>query len=238
MNDLNLYKMKQTVITVLMLLVLGANAQNHFVGIDAGVYWSNVTSRNFADKTNYKTSFSGGLTYEYFFNKSLSIETGMIYNLRGFTVKTPVTDEAGNPTGEEMTVEDNYNYLSVPIKIGYTFGNKFFGFVKLGLVPAVLLDAQTIIPAINSDGENTGQQTIDITSKVRNPDVAGLVELGGGYKFTDRFRIKLSFSYQHSFTSITNSEYYTNSTILHNGMNLALGLNWAIKTKLVTGNEE
>jgi hypothetical protein len=74
-------------------------------------------------------------------------------------------------------------------------------------------------------------ETLDLTKRVSKFDLAGLAEIGGGYAVLDRLSLTLSLIYQHSFTSISNSGYFVNNKIRHNGMSLKLGLKWALKNE-------
>lgn len=219
--------MKTILIIILTLTTIEVAAQNHFIGIRGGANWTNVTTSNiFLGQTDYRPGVSGGITYEYFLKKRFSIGADVIYNQRGFT------DDFEIPTGEKITSEYNYDYLSVPVKIGFTDlneGNKLFTFAKVGLIPSLLIDAKTTIPTFATDGKITGTETFDVTNRVSKFDLAGLVEIGGGYKMADRLWLTTSFIYQRSFTSITNPEYFADAKIRHNGMSLNIGLKWALK---------
>lgn len=137
------------------------------------------------------------------------------------------TDFLGNPTGEKYTTKFNYDYVSLPIKTGLNFGNKFFGFANIGVIPSLLVNAKTITLTINADGRVTGNETVDVTSRVTKFDLAGLAEIGGGYKIKSRYWLFTSFAYQYSLTTITNSEYFADSK-RHNGMTLIIGLKCAL----------
>lgn len=65
-------------------------------------------------------------------------------------------------------------------------------------------------------------------NQVTKFDFAGFAEIGGGYKFKNRFWVFTSFAYQYSLTTITNSKYFANSKIKHNGITLKIGLKYAL----------
>ncbi|MDR0606167.1 MAG: PorT family protein [Bacteroidales bacterium] len=223
--------MKKILIIILALVMFKIHGQNHYIGLDGGIYWANIASKDFISKPSFKASFAGGVTYEYFFNKNVSIGAGIAYNVRGFATKI-TTDTTGNTIDNELKSKTNFAYISIPLKLGYSYGKKkLFGFAKIGLVPAILLKAQIITPLVDVKGEVIENITENLTSKIRKMDIGGIVEIGGGYNITERCRVKLSLSYQHSFSSITTDNYYPNSAIRNRGVNLALGLDWAVSTK-------
>ena len=220
--------MKQIFLIILTITTLKVAGQNHLVGVKGGVNWTNITTSNFVNQHDFRTGISAGLTYEYLFKKHFSVGADLIYNQRGFTNDIVFTDNLGNPTGEKYTTKFNYDYVSLPIKTGFNIGNKFYGFTNIGVIPSLLVDAKTVSPTFNTDGKVTGNETFDVTNRVSKFDLAGLIEIGGGYKFKGRYWLFTSFSYQHSFTTITNSDYFANSKIRHNGMALTIGLKCAL----------
>ena len=220
--------MKKIFLIVLTITTLKVAGQNHIVGVKGGVNWTNISQNNFVSQHDNRTGLFAGLTYEYLFNKHFLIGADLIYNQRGFTNDIVFTDNLGNPTGEKYTAKFNYDYVSLPIKAGFNIGNKIYGFTNIGVVPSLLVDAKTISPTFNTVGKVTGNETIDVTSRVTKFDFAGLAEIGGGYKFKNRYWLFTSVAYQYSFTAITNSEYFSNSKIRHNGMTLSIGLKCAL----------
>jgi hypothetical protein len=212
-------------LTITTLKVAG---QNHFIGVKGGLNSTNITSSNFLSQIDSRTGLTAGMTYEYLFKKHFCIGADLIYNQRGFTNDIVFTDNLGNPTGEKHTTKFNYDYVSLPIKTGFNIGNKLYGFTNIGVIPSLLVDAKTTTPTFDTNGKLTGNETFDMTNRVSKFDLAGLIEIGGGYKFKERYWLFTSFSYQHSFTTITNSDYFTNSKIRHNGMALIIGLKCAL----------
>ena len=214
-------------ITVLIIVIsIPVFGQNHFVGLKSGMSWTNINSSNFISNNDNRTGFNGGLTYEYRLNTKLNLGIDLLYSQKGFTNDIVFTDETGNPTGEKATSEYNYDYFSFPIKGGLVLGDKISGFVNLGFAPSVLIDAKTIEPAIEGFMDKT---TYDVTDKVTGFDFGGLIEIGGIYKFKERFLLFASFAYQQSFTAISNSDYFSNSKIKHYGMTMSIGLKYALK---------
>jgi len=220
--------MKQIFLIILTITTFKVAGQNHLFGVKGGVNWTNITTSNFVNQHDFRTGISAGLTYEYLFKKYFSVGADLIYNQRGYTNDIVFTDNLGNPTGEKYTINFNYDYVSLPIKTGFNIGNKFYGFTNIGVIPSLLVDAKTVTPTFNTVGKVTGNETFDVTSRVTKFDFAGLAEIGGGYKFKNRYWLFTSFAYQYSFTTFTNSEYFSNSKIRHNGMTLTIGLKCAL----------
>jgi hypothetical protein len=223
--------MKNLFFFILTISTLKVAGQSTLLGVKGGVSSTNITSSNFLSQNNSRTALTVGLTYEFLIKKHFSIGADLIYNQRGFTNDIVLHDIMGNPTGEKNTASFNYDYISLPIKTGFYIGNKLYGFANIGVIPSLLADAKTIVPGYYIDGKLTEIEVYDITNRVSKFDFAGLVEIGGGYRLNGRYWIYTSFSYQNSFTTITNSDYFSFSKIHHNGMNLTIGLKCALAKK-------
>lgn len=200
--------------------------QNHFIGLQGGINWTNVNSSNFISDNNNRTGYNGGLTYQYFLNERFNLGIDLLYFQRGFTNDIVFTDEFGNPTGERATTTFDYDYLSIPLKGGIIIGDKFSGFVNLGIIPSILVNAKTTTPAIEGIQEEMAN---NVTDRVDQFDLAGLAEIGANYEINPNFLLSASFGYQHSFTSITNDDYFSNVEVRHYGMVLSFGLKYALK---------
>ncbi len=216
-----------TVLTIVISIIsIPACGQNHFIGLKGGINRTNVNSTNFINGSENRTGLNSGLTYEYYLNNRFNLGIDLLYFQKGFTVNDIYTDEFGNPTGESAPSEFNYDYLILPLKGGVVIGDKFSGFANLGIIPSFLVNAKTISPAIEGFLEET---TINVTDRVTKFDLGGLVEIGASYKFKPDLLISATFGYQHSFTSITNNNYFSNSEVRNYGMILSFGLKYALK---------
>ena len=220
--------MKNIFLLFLTLTTISVYGQNHFLGVKGGANWTEVTANNFPKDRNYRTGLAIGITYDYLFKKHFSASADIIYNQRGFTNDIIFTDDLGNPTGRKEIIKLNYDYITIPLKVGFNYGKTVYGFANLGLTPSILVDAKTITPTYDYNGTVIPGETATITNRVNKFDIGGLVEIGGGYKFKGRYWLFTSFSYQHSFTTITNSDYFASSKIRHYGMTLNLGLKCAL----------
>lgn len=219
---------KQLLFTLLTMTSLHLIGQNDWIGLKVGLNSTN-TSSDFISSTNYaKTGLSAGLTYEHACKGHLFFGADLIYNQRGFKDDIIFYTIEGNTTGERYTLKYHYNYLSVPLKLGLTFGEKLCGFTNFGVIPSLLVKANTISPTFDSNAQRIGDETIDVTNRASKFDFAGLIEIGAAYRINERYVFAASFSYQRSLTTLTNSDYFANSTIKMHGMALNLGVKYAL----------
>jgi len=225
----------QTTRKIFLLLLtfttITVNGQNHFIGVESGVNRTNVAAKNIFDNENFRTGLNIGITYDYIFKNHFSAGADIVYNQRGFTSDINFTDFLGNPTGQKETLSFYYDYLTVPLKVGYNYGTTFYSFANIGLTPSVLLDAKTIIPVIGLAESVLFRERYNVKNKVNQFDIGGILEIGGGYKFKDRLWGVLSFSYRHSLTTFTNSTYFPDSKARHYGVTVNLGLKYALTIK-------
>ena len=67
-----------------------------------------------------------------------------------------------------------------------------------------------------------------MTDRVTKFDFGGLIEIGGNFKFNDRLFLLTSLTYQHSFTTLTNPDYFADDKITLYGVTLSIGLKYAL----------
>lgn len=214
--------MKLFLLPTLLLISFSTFAQNHFVGINGGVSGNDVNSA--FTHSEPLLGFNVGFSYEYRVKNHLSFGADLMYNKKRFKHHLLSIPEGGVPITETGRLEFNFNYLSMPIKVGYYVGNNLSGFVNLGLIPSMALNATYYVPIMND--EETGREYTGLTSKY---DLAGLIELGGNISLTERLFLIASVSYQHSFTSFAKPDYDKDIDVKHHGIILSGGVKYALK---------
>jgi len=225
--------MKKLIFILFTVCSFHAMGQHFLVGIRGGVNSTNIRPDDFL-KTENRTGFSFGSTFDFSFTEHLMFGTGLMYDQRGFTISSIFTDEYGNPTGQKIKVRFNYDYLAVPLKSTVIFGRKLYGFASLGIVPAVIISAKTKIPGYTLDehGITVDAASIDVTKHVTKVDIAGLIEVGGGYKFKEKYLVYSSIALQHSLNTYSNKDFFSSFQLRHYGMNVSLGLKYKLAYKL------
>ena len=213
--------MKGTILLFFFIVSLSAVGQSHFIGLKGGVNLTNINS-DAMRHADFRTGFSGGLSYEYFFREKFSMSADIIYNQFGFSSTIQFVGANGDPLSDKLRSHFKYNYLSIPIKTGFTIGTTGFGFTNIGIIPSILLNEKITNLATSGNGTETG--------KAKKFDLAGYVDIGGGYKF-ERYWLFASIAYQHSFTTITDSDYYSGVKMKHYGVMLSAGIKYQLSAK-------
>ena len=157
------------------------------------------------------------MTYQMMVRENLFLGADMLYEQRGYKSKTFY----------ELIAEDGvatitYQYLSTPIKVGYqTRGNVSY-YSSIGIVPAFLLRANHHFPW---DWEPRDLEVTDLASDF---DLGGLIEIGANVKINEVIIGFLQLAYQHSFTTVSNSDYFADSSVRNFGISLTLGVKFGL----------
>jgi len=208
--------------------------QIHSIGIQAGVNLTNMTDVSYFSARKYRTGMTTGLNYEFLFPNKHSIEADILYNQQGFKNKLNILNGYDMPTGKIDETKFYYDYLSLNIKVGYTFGHKFIGFVKIGVSPSLLLKAEKTYSTFDLDTNVTGNITVNIKEYVSKYDFGGLIELGAGYMMHDKIEIFTSLLYKNGLAKFSNSIDYPNNhswdnnKMRHYGFSISIGFNYKI----------
>jgi hypothetical protein len=218
---------KHLLILVFIITTCNTYGQNYSIGVIAGYKNSNVKSENFGN-TKSRKGIELGLSLEKNLGKKIFSEVGLLYSQKGFVLEGPFTDLTGQPTGLISITHLNYNYISLPLKIGFNYGNKISGFINIGLAPSLLLNSNHTTEAIEGIVEEVSGSTTESVSKF---DIGGLIELGGKYKLSNWCFLFSSVELESSFISISNEEYFREESIKHYGINIKVGLKYALLNK-------
>ncbi len=207
---------------ILFFLTNTTHAQNLYIGLKAGINYTNVIAQYFDDKVS-KTGLCTGITLDYTFTNKIMLSADLLYSQRGFgnyfLFGNNISATGSVSTGREL-VYFHYDYISVPLKIGFSRGKNYSAFGNVGLIPSYLVNSKTVF----EDGSSN-----DNTDKVSKFDLAGQLELGFGYTFKESYFIYTSFSFVHSFTHLTNENYLYQVYLKNYGLNASIGIKYKFK---------
>lgn len=221
----------KTLFTIIIISInLTAISQSHYLGIKGGVNWCGQTGDNYFKKSESIQRFSFGLDYSFRFKNNLKIGGNILYSQTGFVMPSEFSDEFGNPINvQSVYSEFLYDYLSVPIKVGYEYGNKGFVYGNIGMATSFLLNAKTISPTLNENLEEFGRTEYDVTDKVAPIELAGIIEIGFGYTFFEKIGVYVEGNFHHGFTTITTKDYFYGKTIYNYRASVNLGIRYKLK---------
>lgn len=171
------------------------------------------------------------LSYENLLKKYFSFGVDVLFTQKGFYTPVVFTDINGNPTGEGYSILDRYNYVALPVKVGWRFGHEFYGFGNVGIAPGMISYADRKIPSYRVGNIIYEGEQLVLTDIVRRIDVAGLVELGGGYHISEELRVFGIAGFQHSFTPFSTPFYFNPANLWHYGFNFSVGAKYRLPAK-------
>ncbi len=220
--------MKNLIALLSLTLTISAIGQQHQVGFKGGIGLNNYVN-SFID-FDPRIGFNGGLVYQYRMSKHFQLGFDLLYVQKGMRSTIFFTDFAGNFTGGSMTIKNNYDYLSVPLKVGGTIGNKIKGFLNIGIVPNLLVNAKSINPEIGlPPKKGIPAMKTDISQYTSRLDLGGLIEIGGSFTATDKITLFSDLIYTHSLTSISNQEIFSSTGVRHHGVSANVGLWYTLR---------
>lgn len=155
-----------------------------------------------------------GLNYQYQFKNKFQIGADVLYFQRKYS------SEYSNVNSNGILIEElseySYNYISFPIKAGYSMGDKLSGFLNIGLVPYLFLDAEKLV----TPSQGPKERTDDVIYSEQDLDLALLVEIGASYKVKDQFSLFVLCNYQHGYSQVPG-----------HGITTGLGLRYMVKKR-------
>ena len=220
--------MKNILLIGLILFSINVFGQVHSIGVQGGLNLSNYTSEiEFGDK-KFKPGILSGFNYEYLYRSKYTLGADLLYSQQGFQDEVKFYNAQEN-VYRSSDLKFSYNYLSVPVKLGYTKGDHLKGFVKLGLCPSVLLKARTKVP--KEDINLVGFEDINAYDEVPKFDLGGLIELGAAYVLKNDLELFSSLTYRKSFTTISSDEHFKGADMKHYLFSLSVGLKYKLNVQ-------
>lgn len=216
-------KLKITTLTALAAISAFSVSAQQSIGIQAGAGIGRVRSDIFQNSGGVHLRLNFGATYERLVSRHLTVGADLLYQQRGFRDQVTLIDIDGQPTGTAK-VPFNYNYIALPLKVGIRSSGSSFGYVRAGLVPALLLNTFVKLP----DPRTEGTQKYDLTDDYRRFDLAGLLEAGGGFPVADHLAFTGGLAFQYSLTSASEGFGLRNY-----GLSLNFGLRYELKARKV-----
>lgn len=220
--------MKNILLITFVITSLGLTAQMHLIGLKGGVNFANISATNFSKSMANPLGLSGGVTYDYLINSYLSVGIDVLYQQRGFQSNSIFTNDEGEQIGTSLKSQFNYDYVTVPIKIGFNYGEKLYVFGNVGVTPALLIRAVTTIPPFEIAEIKMKGQRVNSTRNVNQFDIGAFLEIGVGYKLNNRYWIYASGTLNHSVIAFNNANYFPASNLKHRSISAYLGVKYRI----------
>lgn len=206
--------MKRIIILVFITINSLSFGQHEF-GIRGGLNASQITGPTGEGKID--TYFNAN--YNYCFKDHWIISSGFEFERKGDHQVLQYTDN-GNDYSSEINTE--LAYYAIPLTIGYRYGNRLFGSVRIGLIGRYL-NYGFSNNSLYQNNELFFSSRINAKETYTNFDWGGIVELNGGYDITDLHSISLTARISHGFQNIYQPLPDGASAKRNRGLVLALG---------------
>lgn len=178
--------------------------QLHSVGFQFGGTGSNV-GRTFAGgESKPKLDITGGLNYQYRFTSHLTLGGNLEFVQYGAQVPVDYENLSGDIVSGEYASWD-WNYISIPLIVGFEMGGVVSFKPKAALVPSFLTQSFYHFKTY----ENTSLAPYKDTyySQANKLDLAGMI----GIDFSARFHsgtMFLGIDFRHSLTKLNNDDFF------------------------------
>ena len=168
---------------------------NLYIGINTGLVYSKFISNStfpiFGPYNNALFNFVGGINLTYYFNETLSIETGINYLKTGSkTEESSGTDELGNIQGK-FWFKQSLEYIELPLLVKYSFHNKRIEpYITSGPNFGIILSGEDKIEADYTLNENQKYKK-DIKNELNTLNISFGLGSGINYHLKENFIISL-----------------------------------------------
>lgn len=199
-------------------------AQNSMfdLGLEGGPNLSTlIGSSDIQHDFHPKIGASGGFIFQYNFKNFLSLKTGFSYQQKGILVKNdPFGWGLNNPIGD-ANVKTSLDYVTFPILVKATFGEKVRFFANAGPYAGYLVGKQDYVDFAGKKLTTRGD-----FSDVNRWDFGAVVGVGVTIPIRTYWEISIDLRNYIGMADITRSntsKYYTNTTDLRIGVAYKLG---------------
>jgi hypothetical protein len=201
---------KTILIFTLIVTSISSFAQNSHIGFIGGARLNNIATNITNVEPHSQAGWLGGIAYQYNFSEHYSFGTDLVFYKTGFALKQDIVDEAGNLRTKQH-IPFIYYYTGLPLKLGYTSGEKFFWSTKIGMCPSLLISAKYLIPGSKDAYFPNGEPVYHnyITNEIKQFDVSGLLEVGGGIKVGNRARFFVNAIAMMSLTNHSTDTFFS-----------------------------
>ncbi|MBX2966793.1 MAG: outer membrane beta-barrel protein [Cyclobacteriaceae bacterium] len=179
--------------------------------------------RNFDPAIN----FSAGVGINYFLNASSVINVYVLYDKKGGKGESylEIRDPQNQIISQEIaTYKSNYDYITIPIQWGQTFGGKVKFQFGIGLYGGYLLKHELMAKGI--DGIVDGKE--NNTDKFKKFDFGLSASFCMYIPIDELASIKIGLNDNLGLINVSNVPVADDGTIKHNSLGLSLGLNYRI----------
>lgn len=216
--------MKKLLTILICSLALTTYSQTNLldIGVEGGVSLASLRGNDFIDANHSsRMGYSGGLFVQFNFRKIFSVRTGGYYERKGSSIEIPAMDENGNTDGT-VYGKENFDYLTVPLLLRATFGEKVNYFVNTGPYIGFLMKQWGQLEAHNEFPESSQ----DRTENFKKIEAGVSLGLGLAYNLNSNLAFSIEARNNLGLTETRLLPVYGNGVMKTNALNFLVGISY------------
>lgn len=202
-------------------------AQLHSAGFQLGAMATSMGSNFYNGDAKIKIDFLGGLNYQYRFSNHLTIGADIEYAQFGARVRELFFDWQGTQIAESWSSWD-WNYISIPLTVGFKMGGKIRFTPMAGITPSIL--ARSVYNFKPYEGSSLTPTKTSFYSDAKKFDL-GLIA-GGDVSFPFHEGVVfVGLDFRYSITKVNTDSFFTENFFdpyRHRGLNTVFGVRFNI----------
>ncbi|MHB1279454.1 MAG: porin family protein [Bacteroidia bacterium] len=201
-----------------------ASAQSCEAGFELGPGVATMRGNFWVESLNApRIGFSGGVFIQRNMPGIISFRTALLFDRKGSSFTVPVTDDEGNSLGD-MRTTFNHDFLTVPLLVRATFGQKVRFFVNTGPYFSYLLK-QSIVS--KGDQIKTMKQTD--TDGYKRFDMGISAGIGLAVPLCSTMKLNVEVRNNLGLVDVSDRPIANNGMLKHNSANLLVGVSFLLK---------
>ena len=175
-----------------------------------------------------KIDFTGGLNYQIRFSSHWTCDAAIEYTQFGAQFPVEFYNYAGSTLLGESISSYDWNYISIPLTVGFAMGGKVRFTPKAGIVPSVL--ARMIYNQPPYEGSTLSHVKDSQYDQANKFDFAGLMGVDISVPFKPGVFF-LGIDFRYSVTKINNENFFPESvldTYRHRGLTAVFGARFTL----------
>ncbi len=183
MSQLRIFVLSIT-FSFLFCSVLNAQTNKFEIGVEVSPSFTFLKGNDFIEKMyNGTLGYSGGISFQYNWGKRIALRTNIAYERKGGEGEFEFTDNYGASIGKGV-VNLNFDYLTIPVLVRFTFGKRTKYFINGGSYFGYLINQTLVFKGANSNGESNN------TASYNSLDAG--ISLGTGIQYPINEKLFLS----------------------------------------------
>jgi hypothetical protein len=225
--------LKFALLIIIACISFDSFSQSHRIGAQAGTNACNVIhNSDFFDKSDFKPGLKTGIHYHLIFENNISLMIDLLYVQKGFGYDFEYQAYNSDFEPYDGTSEYNfaYDFISLPVSIGYSFGDKFSVTPYLGIAASRLVQAKHKY-TLHDDSNNIMDEGVEnkytVLPKYDWPVHGGLYLQ---YRLKEKIALFSKLQFTYSLNTFSGEQYFSESALTHYGYGLSLGLSFSINS--------